>query len=313
MEKTKKSIIIGIIASLILISIYFVILTIANSFNHAIEQLMSLWYWILILTIGFGIQVGLYSYIRSSLREKLTAATAEVAAAGGISTGSMIACCAHHVTDILPIIGLSAAALFLVKYQTPFMLLGIFSNLVGITMMLSIIQEHKLYQKKSIFKTMFNYSMKTIRNIVIVLSVVIISFSFLSAAFKTTDTDITKATNDIVGFDLPAKENDENGVSIEAKPIDFSFDKQIKFDIAINTHQGSLDFDMTKISVLEDDKGNKYQPLTWQGSEPGGHHRYGVLTFPELNQDTLYIKLTVKDVYGVAERIFSWELDALEE
>jgi hypothetical protein len=69
-----------------------------------------------------------------------------------------------------------------------------------------------------------------------------------------------------------------------------------------------LDFDVSKISVLEDDKGNEYAPISWEGSAPGGHHRSGTLTFPELNGETTYIKLIIKDVYGVPERVFIWEL-----
>jgi hypothetical protein len=44
----------------------------------------------------------------------------------------MLACCAHHVVDLLPIVGLSAAAVFLNAYKTPLFLLGIGMNLIGI-------------------------------------------------------------------------------------------------------------------------------------------------------------------------------------
>ena len=152
MEKNKKSIIFGLIGSLSLLLIYFLILIILNSFSHAIEQFVDMWYFILILVIGFGIQIGLYSYIKMSIHEKIKGATAEVATSGGISTGSMIVCCLHHLTDILPIIGLGAATLFLVKYQTFFILIGIFSNLIGINLMLNIIQKHRLYNNKFLSK-----------------------------------------------------------------------------------------------------------------------------------------------------------------
>ena len=63
----------------------------------------------------------------------------------------MIACCAHHLSDVLPIIGLSAAALFLDRFQTLFIVVGVLSNLIGINMMLKIIQDNKLYVKKNGF------------------------------------------------------------------------------------------------------------------------------------------------------------------
>ncbi|MFQ6056389.1 MAG: hypothetical protein ACE5J3_10465, partial [Methanosarcinales archaeon] len=69
-KSNKKHIVIGIIAGLILLAIYFTILSIANSFSHATEQFIEMWYWISALVIGFGIQVGLYSYIRTSIHTK---------------------------------------------------------------------------------------------------------------------------------------------------------------------------------------------------------------------------------------------------
>ena len=54
----------------------------------------------------------------------------------------MLACCAHHASDVLPLIGLSGAALFLTDYRVPFMVLGIATNLVGIVVMLRQMRKH---------------------------------------------------------------------------------------------------------------------------------------------------------------------------
>ncbi|MFQ6119594.1 MAG: hypothetical protein ACE5KE_06885 [Methanosarcinales archaeon] len=186
-KSNKKHIVIGIIAGLILLAIYFTILSIANSFSHATEQFIEMWYWISALVIGFGIQVGLYSYIRTSIHTKnMSGATTEVATAGGISTGSMIACCAHHLTDILPILGLSAAFVLLAEYQVFFIILGILSNLVGITMMLGIIQKHELHKKRGFFNSLFRFDMKMVRNITLALSVVILIGVFIVTSGMTT-------------------------------------------------------------------------------------------------------------------------------
>jgi hypothetical protein len=48
----------------------------------------------------------------------------------------MVACCAHHATDILPVLGLSAFATILAEYKTPFMLAGLAGNAGGIGYML---------------------------------------------------------------------------------------------------------------------------------------------------------------------------------
>ena len=144
MSNAKHSpIIFGILGSLALLTIYFGILTLVNSFSHAIEQFIGMWYWIITLVIGFGIQVGLYIYIKNKMSWNLSSSVI-LAASGGVSTTAMIACCAHHLTDVLPIIGLSAMAIFLEQYQKTFLTIGVISNLLGIAIMLRIIKKNNL-------------------------------------------------------------------------------------------------------------------------------------------------------------------------
>ncbi len=134
----------------ILLALYFGILTLSNSFPHAIEELRNIWMWILPLTLGFGIQAGLFSYIKISSKHKAgLTSTASVAAAGGVSTTAMVACCLHHVTDVLPILGASAASIFLIQYQSVFLAVGVISNLIGINIMLRVIQKSELYDQGS--------------------------------------------------------------------------------------------------------------------------------------------------------------------
>lgn len=159
---SKKPLLWGCAAGLTLLTVYFLILTVGNSFSHAIDQFTEMWYWISMLVIGFSIQAGLYSYIRIALkkRKEYGTASASVAAAGGISTTSMVACCAHHVTDVLPILGLSAAVIFLNQFQTLFIVIGVLSNLIGITLMLKIIQKHSLYyQDQKILSSLMKLNM----------------------------------------------------------------------------------------------------------------------------------------------------------
>ena len=117
---------------------------------------------------------------------------------------------------------------------------------------------------------------------------------------------------------LPQTSN-EAGISFEVKLLDLK--ELVKFEITIDTHADSLDFDLIKISLLEDDEGNKYLPLEWQGAGPGGHHREGILSFPKLKNkpksitealagveknENSSIKLIIKDIPGERPRIFEW-------
>ncbi|MBI2332111.1 MAG: hypothetical protein HYU84_08140, partial [Chloroflexi bacterium] len=62
---------------------------------------------------------------------------------GGTSVTAMVACCLHHVTDVLPILGLSAAATYLTRYQRPFMLVSLGLNILGIVVMLIILYRER--------------------------------------------------------------------------------------------------------------------------------------------------------------------------
>ena len=147
--REKLHYIAGIAAALLLLVFYLAILTFVNSFDHAISELARMWYFIVPLSIGFGMQVGLYFYIKKFIAER--AATASVAWAGGLSGASMVACCAHHLTDFLPILGLSAAAIFLDKYQLTFILIALFSNFIGVVYMLSVMKKHSLFSTENEF------------------------------------------------------------------------------------------------------------------------------------------------------------------
>lgn len=109
----------------------------AGSWSAAWWQFRELWFLMLPLIAGFGVQVGLFSYIKflSHAANNRIMATSSAA-----STVSMIACCAHHLTDVVPILGLSALSLWLVNFQKPLLILGILSNLAGSLYMIRILR-----------------------------------------------------------------------------------------------------------------------------------------------------------------------------
>jgi len=111
----------------------------AQGWQHATELFWQDRFLVAPIVAGFGTQVGLYTYLKVRLHAASRGSGA-VAGAGGTSTAAMVACCAHHVTDLLPLVGLSAAATFLASYKVPFMLLGLGMNLVGIGLALRTIQ-----------------------------------------------------------------------------------------------------------------------------------------------------------------------------
>lgn len=121
----------GLVAAAALLGLYLGIISLAQGVEHALAQLVTDAPFVGLIAGGFGTQIALYVELRSV--DRLHRASAAVTAAGtGTSTAAMLACCAHHLVDLLPLLGLSAAAVFLNAYKTPLMLIGIGMNLIGI-------------------------------------------------------------------------------------------------------------------------------------------------------------------------------------
>lgn len=178
----KPSLLIGMGGALVLLSIFFTIVFLANgSLESAWQEFQRLWYWVLTLASGFGLQLGLFFHIRNSVSEQMPGATAEVAASGTISTGSMIACCSHGLINLLPILGVSVAAAFLAQYQLPLILFGVVSNLIGITIMLGIMQKHHVLPRNSMARRVVGINMKLTRIGIIIIGLIVIAVSIFYA------------------------------------------------------------------------------------------------------------------------------------
>lgn len=127
----------GLVGAGLLVGLYLGLVTLAQGWRHALELLWGDRWLVGAIAAGFGIQVGLYIHLRRlrACGANPHAPTALTAAGTGTSSVAMVACCAHHITDTLPLLGLSAAATLLNQYRIPFMVVGIGTNLVGILWM----------------------------------------------------------------------------------------------------------------------------------------------------------------------------------
>ena len=121
----------GAVAAATLLGVYLAIISLAQGVNHAFEQLAADAPFVGLIAIGFGTQIGLFVELRKVDRRH-RAAAGITAAGTGTSAAAMLACCAHHLVDLLPLVGLSAAAVFLNVYKTPLFLVAIAMNVIGI-------------------------------------------------------------------------------------------------------------------------------------------------------------------------------------
>lgn len=107
---------------------------------------------------------------------------------------------------------------------------------------------------------------------------------------------------------LETKSNEGGGVTVDVTPTALEIGQPSAFEIVMNTHTVELDDDMTQIAILRDDAGKEYKPTAWEGQEPGGHHRGGMLKFASLTSKPRYVELVIKGLAKVPERVFRWDL-----
>ena len=126
-----RSVAAGLVGAAVLLGVYLGIISLAQGVEHAFAQLATDAIFVGLIAAGFGTQIALFVELRT-LDRRHRASAAVTAAGTGTSAAAMLACCAHHLVELLPIIGLSAAAVFLNAYKTPLFLVGIGMNLIGI-------------------------------------------------------------------------------------------------------------------------------------------------------------------------------------
>ena len=126
-----RSIAAGLVSAAALLGLYLGVISLAQGAEHALAQLAEDAPFVGLIAAGFGTQMALFTELRAVDRHH-RAAAAVTAVGTGTSTAAMLACCAHHLVDLLPVLGLSGAAVFLNAYKTPLFLVGIGMSVVGI-------------------------------------------------------------------------------------------------------------------------------------------------------------------------------------
>src|SRR3990170_3130662 len=130
----------GLLAAAVLVGLYLGLVTWGQGLEHAVQLLGDEWYLVGPIAGGFGLQIGLFVRVRQLARRRAAAPTALAASGTGASTAGMLACCAHHVSDVMPILGLSGATVFLSDYRLLFMGSGLAVNALGVGFMLLLLK-----------------------------------------------------------------------------------------------------------------------------------------------------------------------------
>src|SRR3989344_394330 len=145
-KNIAKSALYGIITGTILLGVYFAVLTLVSGWSFAQSQFADFWYFIISLVVGFGIQIGLYQYIKTLVHEGLGMGKV-VGVSGTTSTAAMISCCAHYLVNLVPILGVTGLVTFVAQYQVELFWVGLASNIFGIGYMVTRIAKIKRHHE----------------------------------------------------------------------------------------------------------------------------------------------------------------------
>lgn len=140
----QRPILIGLLAGGLLLAFYAVVVLAGSGSTEHLWSLIGEDAWfVAAITAGFGMQMGLFAHLRTVMKATSGGMSTAVAATGtGGSTVAMVACCAHHLADIVPLAGMTAASLFLSEYKRPLMTVGLVATGIGILWMLWQIRRH---------------------------------------------------------------------------------------------------------------------------------------------------------------------------
>jgi Cu+-exporting ATPase len=130
----------------LLLAVYFGVVGLISGMDFALEQFGKYWYFIVPLALGFGIQVGLFTHLKHLVGQH-GASGKVVAVSGTTSTAAMVSCCAHYLTNVLPILGVTGFLAVVADYQVELFWLGLVFNAAGVIYISSKVvnasREHK--------------------------------------------------------------------------------------------------------------------------------------------------------------------------
>lgn len=132
-EQKTKILMSSCVAVASLLLVYFAVVTAVSGFTFALSQFASYWYFLVSLAAGFGVQVGLYLYLKYLVKNSnMIMSGKTVMVTGTTSALSMVSCCAHYLANILPILGIAGVLTIVAQYQVEVFWVGLAFNILGI-------------------------------------------------------------------------------------------------------------------------------------------------------------------------------------
>ena len=129
---TRASARAGLLGLVGIMAFYGVVVGLASgSIDHLVDQVGADWWLLVPIMAGFAVQVALLTELRAR-HHGATLAAGTTSAGAGASAAGMVACCAHHLAELLPFLGIAGVATTLTAWRTELMLVGFGVNVVAI-------------------------------------------------------------------------------------------------------------------------------------------------------------------------------------
>jgi len=104
------------------------------------------------------------------------------------------------------------------------------------------------------------------------------------------------------------RNNFGGGVTVKVTYPHSQGEDETRFEVVLDTHSVNLDgYDLKTLSTLRDDTGKNYQPIKVD-NKGSGHHREVTLVFAKGSPTAKRLELVIKDIAGIKERSFLWDL-----
>lgn len=274
----------GLLAAAGMLGFYFAVLTLVSGWEFTTEQFASYWGYVVALGLGFGVQIGLFAYLRKAIHAVPSGKV--VAATGAASGAAMVSCCAHYLVNLLPVLGATGLVSLIGQYQRELFWFALAANLAGIVYIGRRVITF-LHEGQTMHRSGPQYS-------ILVLAALVAALPLFASAQT---------------MPLAKQVNDEGQVVVAVTPLDLSAGASTwRFEVQLTTHVAPLDQDLVQVAVLSDANGHDEPPLAWDGDMPGGHHRKGILSFKPIIPLPDSVTLKIHQVGPVPERSFTWKL-----
>ncbi len=130
----KNPFVFGATAGILVILFNIIVASLAEgSIGKGCRVFLTNGIFVYLIPVAVGIQMGLFRYHRNLISGHGISGSEKMGMAGSATSSlTMVACCLHHVSDLLPAVGfVLATSSFLIEYKDAIITIGLLANIAG--------------------------------------------------------------------------------------------------------------------------------------------------------------------------------------